>query len=133
MPTARTNAPEPKVKVESNKTPVQELFDLAIARADLRDGMLLLNERKLPLDFSANDVVATMTYDRLRKRYDGSVQVGKMDSKYADFRDVPAQADLQFSLWHNQVEIKSLKLTSEQSTLKRQRQDQRLPEAADRS
>ncbi len=112
-----TNAPEPKVKIESNESATQELFDLAIARADLRDGMLLLNERKLPLDFAANDLAAKMTYDSIAKRYDGSVQVGKMDFKYADFRDVPAAADLQFSLWTNNFQVKALKLTSEQSTL----------------
>lgn len=112
-----TNAPEPKVKLESNKSAVQELFDLAIARADLRDGMLLLNERKLPLDFAADDLAAKMTYDFIAKRYDGSVQVGKMDLKYADYRDVPATADLQFSLWANNFQVKALKLVSEQSTL----------------
>jgi len=116
-PDGKTNAPEPKIKVVSNKTPVQELFDLAIARANLRDGMLLLNQRKLPLDFSVNDVVASMTYDAGARRFDGSVQVGKMDIKYQDYRDVAAQADLQFSLWHNQAEIKSLKLTSESSSV----------------
>ena len=112
-----TNAPVPKVKIESNKSGVQELFDLAIARADLRDGMLLVNERKLPLDFAANDLAAKMTYDSIAKRYDGSVQVGKMDLKYADYRDVPATADLQFSLWTNAIQLQSLKLTSEKSTL----------------
>ncbi len=112
-----TNAPEPKVKIESNKSAVQELFDLAIARVDLHDGMLLLNQRKLPLDFAVSDLAAKMTYDSIGKRYDGSVQVGKMDLKYADFRDVPATADAEFSLWANAIQLRSFKLTSEKSTL----------------
>lgn len=112
-----TNAPEPKVKPNHPKTPVQRLFDLAIARLDVHEGMLLLNEHKLALDFSVNQVVAAMTYDRLAQRYDGSVRVGKLDAKYQDLRDVAAQSDLQFSLWHNQVEIKALKLVSEGSSL----------------
>ena len=105
------------MKPDHPKTPVQQLFDLAIARVDVHDGMLLLNQHKLALDFSVNQVVAAMTYDRLAQRYDGSVQVGKMDAKYQDFRDVAAQADLQFSLWHNQAEIKALKFASEASSL----------------
>ena len=96
---------------------MQQLFDLAIARVDVHDGMLLLNQHKIALDFSVNQVVAAMTYDRLARRYDGSVQVGKMDAKYQDLRDVAAQADLQLSLWHNQAEIKTLKLSSEGSSL----------------
>ena len=116
-PDGSTNAPEPKVKPDHPKTPVQQLFDLAIGRVDVHDGMLLLNQHKLALDFSVNQLVAAMAYDRLAQRYDSSVQVGKMDAKYQDYRDVAAQADLQFSLWHNQAEIKSLKLVSETSSL----------------
>jgi translocation and assembly module TamB len=116
-PNGSTNAPEPKVKQVSNKTPVQELFDLAIARTDLHDGVLLLNERKVPLDFSVNDLVAAMSYDARAQRFDGSVQVGKMDIQYQDYRDIPAQADLQFSLWHSEAAIKSLKLTSQSSSV----------------
>ncbi len=116
-PDGSTNAPEPKVKPEHPKTPVQQLFDLAIGRVDVHDGMLLLNQHKLALDFSVNQVIAAMTYDRLAHRYDGSVQVGKMDAKYQDLRDVAAQADLQFSLWRNQAEIKALKLASEATSL----------------
>ncbi len=116
-PDGSTNAPEPKVKPANPKSPVQQLFDLAITRVDVHDGMLLLNQHKLALDFSVNEVLAAMTYDRLAQRYDGSVRVGKMDAKYQDLRDVAAQADLQFSLWHNQAEIKAFKLTSEKSWL----------------
>ena len=114
-PDGTTNAPEPKIK--SSKSPVQQLFDLAVARADLRDGMLLLNQRRIPLDFSAHDITAAMTYNHLARRYDGSVQVGRMDVKYQDFRDVPAQAQAQFSLWHDMAEIRNLKLSSEGSSL----------------
>lgn len=116
-PDGSTNAPEPKVKPNNPKSPVQQLFDLAIARVDVHDGILLLNQHKIALDFSVNQVVAAMTYNRLAQRYDGSVQVGKLDAKYQDLRDVAAQADLQFSLWHNQAEIKSLKLASEATSL----------------
>jgi translocation and assembly module TamB len=116
-PDGSTNAPEPKVKPDHPQTPVQQLFDLAIGRVDVHDGMLLLNEHKIALDFSVNQVVAAMTYDRLARRYDGTVQVGKMDAKYQDFRDLAARGDLQFSLWHDQLEIKTLKVASEGSSL----------------
>ena len=82
------------MKLANPKSPVQQLFDLAIARVDVHDGMLLLNQHKLALDFSVNEVLAAMTYDRLAQRYDGSVRVGKMDGKYQDLREVAAQANL---------------------------------------
>ena len=114
-PDGTTNAPEPKLR--SHAAPVQQLFDLAIARLDLHNGLLLVNDRALPLDFAADDVTAAMTYDRGDRRYDGAVQTGKMDVKYQDFREVAAQGEVAFSLWSNRLQIKSLNLTSENSSL----------------
>jgi translocation and assembly module TamB len=114
-PNGTTNAPEPKLR--SNATPVQQLFDLAIARLDLHNGLLLVNDRSLPLDFAADDVTAAMTYDRGDHRYDAAVQAGKMDAKYQDLRDVAARGEVAFSLWSNRLQIKSLNLTSENSSL----------------
>ena len=114
-PDGTTNAPQPNLR--SNATPVQQLFDLAIARLDLRNGLLLVNDRALPLDFAADDVTAGMTYERGDHRYDGAVQTGKMDVKYQDFRDVAAHGEVAFSLWSNRLQIKSLNLTSENSFL----------------
>jgi translocation and assembly module TamB len=114
-PDGTTNAPEPKVR--SSTTPVQQLFDLAIARLDLGNGLLVVNDRALPLDFAADDVTAAMTYDHDERRYDGSVQAGKIDVKYQGLRDVAAQGEVAFSLWSNRLQIKSLKLTSEKSSL----------------
>ncbi len=109
-----TNAPEPKVKSANGKSAVQELFDLRIAHANLRDGMIVINERRVPLDFSVNDVVAEMSFDaRTRPHsYFGSIRIGKFDLQYWDFRDVPASADLQFTIWDNALQVQNLKLTS---------------------
>jgi translocation and assembly module TamB len=114
-----TNAPEPEVK-PSSVNPVQQLFDVAVNRVDLRNGMLLLNDQQIPLDFSADDLDAEMTYDRRERRYDATLRVGKIDVKYQDLRDVPAQADLKFSLWRDAAEIKALKLASQKSWLEAQ-------------
>ncbi len=110
-----TNLPEPKLK--STGDPVQELFNLAIGRAELRNGTLLLNQEKLPLDFKANDVSLEMTYGRLESRYDGTLRVGKIDAQYADLRDIPATADAEFSAWRNRAQVKSLKLTTQKSSV----------------
>ncbi len=114
-PDGTTNAAEPKLR--SSATPVQQLFDLAIARLDLHNGLLLVNDRTLSLDFAADDVTAAMTYDHGDRRYDGAVQAGKMDVKYQDSRDVAAQGEVVFSLWSNRLQVKSLNATSENSSL----------------
>ena len=118
-PDGSTNAPEPRVKQNTTK-PVQRLFDLAVGRADLRNGMLLLNDREIPLDFSADDVDGSMTYDLADHRYDGALRVGKIDAKYQDLRDIPARGEMEFSLWRNEAQVKSLKLASQKSSLEAQ-------------
>ncbi len=118
-PDGTTNAPAPKVK-QNNSKPVQRLFDLAIGRTELRNGMLLLNHRALPLDFSADDVDASMTYVQSDHRYDGTLRAGKIDAKFQDLREVPAQAEVEFTLWHDTAEITSLKVTSQKSSLEAQ-------------
>ena len=114
-PDGTTNAAEPKQR--GNATPVQQLFDVAIARLDVNHGLLLVNDQVLPLDFAADDVTAAMTYDHGDRRYDGAVQVGKMDVKFLDLRDVAAHGELGFSLWPNRLQVKSLNLASENSSL----------------
>ena len=118
-PDGTTNAPEPKAK-KGNANPVQQLFDLAVNRADLHNGLLQLNDREIPLDFTADDVQAEMTYDRRDRHYDGNLNIGKVDAKYQDLRDVPAQAEMEFSLWRDAAQIKSLKLISQKSSLEAQ-------------
>ena len=118
-PDGTTNAPEPRTKT-ATAPPVQRLFDLAISRADLRNGLLLLNDRRIPFDFSANDLDVAMTFHRSDHRYDGTLQVGKVDAKYQDFRDVAARAEIEFRLWPNTAQITSLKINSEKSSLEAQ-------------
>jgi translocation and assembly module TamB len=115
-PDGTTNVPGPKA-MQSNSAAVQQLVDLAVARVDLRNGMLLVNDLEIPLDFTADDIAATVTYSHIDRRYDGSIQVGKMDLKYQDFRNVAARGEMEFILWHDTAQIKSLKLTSEKSLL----------------
>ena len=114
-PDGATNLPEPQVK--SGGDPIQQLFDLAIGRAEVRDGAILLNEQRLPLDFKASDVAASMSYQRLQQRYDSTLHVGKMDAQYQDYRDVAAVGDVEFSLWRNRAQVRSLKLTSQRSSV----------------
>jgi translocation and assembly module TamB len=114
-PDGSTNIPEPKTKTAGD--PVQTLFDLAIARTDVRGGSLLLNEERLPLDFSANDVTSTLSFDTRERRYDGQLQVGKIAAQYAGYRELPMTASAEFSAWKNRAVLKSLNLQSQSSSL----------------
>ncbi len=109
----KTNLPEPEAKSASD--PVQQLFDLAIGHAELRDGQLQINDRQLPLDFSANDLTVATSFDRRDRRYDGTLSVGKINARYQDYRDLPLAAQSEFSVWPTRAQIKRLTLRSQNS------------------
>ncbi len=115
-PDGTTNQPVPKIKQQSNRTPVERLFDLAINRMELRNGALIYNQRRILLDFTADDLSAGMTYAIFDKRYDGSIHLGKLDTKLQNLRPVSSTAELQFSMWSTAMQLKSLKWSSGRSS-----------------
>jgi len=116
-PDGSTNQPEPKVQRASDKAPVERLFSLSISQLDVRDGELLWDNQRVPLDFVANDLSASMTYALFRRRYDGHIAVGKVDSRIADFRPFAWHAEADISLGRRQIEVTALKWSSGPSHL----------------
>jgi translocation and assembly module TamB len=116
-PNGTTNQPEPKIRRASEKSPVEQLFDLSIGRLDVQGGELLWDNQPIPLDFIANDVSAGMSYSFFRHRYEGTLTLGKVDTKFKDFRPFAWHAEAQFNLGRNYVEIGSLKWSSGRSHL----------------
>jgi translocation and assembly module TamB len=112
-----TNQPEPRVKAVSEQKPVQQLFALSISRLEVRRGEVIWGDRKIPLDFSLQDVSADMTYSLFRRRYEGNILLGKADSAFSGYRPFAWTAEAHFSLGRNQVQLRSLKATSGRSRL----------------
>ena len=111
----RSNFPEPRQKSASDA--VQQLFDLAITRAEVRDGLLVVNEQTIPFDFLANDIAADASFNRADRRYDGTLSIGKIAAKYQDYREIPVASQAEFSVWQTRAQIKQLRLKSQNSSL----------------
>ena len=116
-PDGSNNLPQPKISSGTQTNALQQLFNLAIGRAEIHNGILQIDEQQIPLEFAANDLQAVQTYSRLDRRYDTQVSIGKIDLRYQDMRPMPAQAILDFSLWENRAQIKRLQLRSQDSKL----------------
>jgi translocation and assembly module TamB len=112
-----TNQPQPKATSESQKSPLEKLFALSISSLEVHQGELLWGDRRIPLDFAAHDVSAAMTRSLLRRRYEGKVSLGKVDTIFDGYRPVTWWAELQFTLHPNNIVISSLKATSDRSSL----------------
>ena len=111
-PDGTTNQPQPAVKKASDSTPIEELFSLRISRLEVQRGELLWNDQRVPLEFSASDVAATMKYSFLRRHYEASVSLGKVDSRIQDYRPFAWRAKTDFFLSRDSVEIKTFTVNS---------------------
>ena len=117
-PDGTTNQPEPASKKKSDGTPVDQFFDLRIARLSVNRGELLWNDERIPLDFSAADVTAHLQHSFLRRHYEAQVTVGKIDTRIQDYRPFAWRADANVTLGRDSLEVKSLVVKSGPSQLK---------------
>ena len=115
-PDGSTNIPPPgRPRREQNA--VQQLVVLAVGRIQLSHGVLLLNDRVLPLNISASDVELLLSYVLPDKRYEGALKIGKFATQYKQWQPVTASAEATFSLSQRGALFKSLKVTSGQSVV----------------
>ena len=112
-----TNQPEPKVKADVAKKPMEQLFALSISRLEVRRGELIWGDQRMPLDFALRDVSADMSYSLFRGLYEGNILLGKADTAFGGYRPFAWTAEAHFSLGRNQVQLRSLKATSGRSRL----------------
>jgi translocation and assembly module TamB len=116
-PDGTTNQPQPKINHATDQNPVEKLLSFSIGRIDVRQGTFVWNERRIPLDFSASDISASLAYSFLRHRYDGDLRLGKAETTLANFRPVAWMLETHFGLSQDNLELHNLVFTSERSKL----------------
>ena len=104
-----TNQPVPKVEREHKGSAVDELFQLAMDRFEMHDGVLLWNDQRIPFDLAGEQLKSTITYDAPGNKYDGTIGIGRLETKYKNFRPLLSNAEVEFSLRHSAVELKALR------------------------
>ena len=112
-----TNQPQPTISQPTLQADVQQLFRLAVRRLDVRQGTLVFNDRSVPLDLTADDVVASMDYALTPQHYRGKVHLGKLDTRFKEMRPFASTAELEFTLWPTSAQVNWLKWTSGRSQL----------------
>jgi translocation and assembly module TamB len=116
-PDGSTNQPWPKSTGVDSRTQLDRLFSLSVNRLEVHQGELLWNDHKIPLDFNANDVSASMYYSLLHRRYDGTLLVGKIDTKFDNFRPLAWTTEAHFEFGEDSLRLNSLKAISRRSHL----------------
>ena len=116
-PDGTTNQPEPPISNGGGLSAAAQLFELAVERFDVRNGELLLNEKKLPFEFAADSVAAAMSYSAKDKTYDGSLAFSLNVTPTPHGTPRRGTFELLYLLHPTSADIKSLKLNVGRSTL----------------
>jgi translocation and assembly module TamB len=111
-PDGSTNIPGSTASSLTPEKTIEQLFALSIDHFELRNGQILWDEQKVPLDFSARDISLRMDYSFLHRRYDGRLQVGLVQTKLPECRPFTWMSAMEFSLSSNSAVIPSLKWNS---------------------
>jgi translocation and assembly module TamB len=111
-PDGATNFPQRKSSIVSEQTAVEQLFALSISRFELRHGQILWDDQTFPVDFAARDAALQMDYSFLRRRYDGHLQVGLVDTKLLNCRPFAWMTTAEFSLGSGSAAVPSVKWNS---------------------
>lgn len=113
-PDGSTNQPAPAQQSAAN---FEQLFAFFVSHLEVHQGELLLENERIPLDFSSNDVSAQLNYSFLHRRYSGSVSIGKAETKLDGYRPVAWAGQAAFNLDRSGIELQSLQATAEGSRL----------------
>ncbi len=110
-PDGSTNQPRPAVA--TNSGPVSDtLFNLAVDRTEISNGLLLLNQEAIPFDLAANDLAATVTYEKARDHYLADLRASDITTRRAKLPSVHSQLSLQADLGRNSAILSAFKLRS---------------------
>ncbi|MGO9124012.1 MAG: translocation/assembly module TamB domain-containing protein [Terriglobales bacterium] len=114
-PDGTTNQPQPQVRVGSGA--MAKLFSVSIGHLEVRHGSVLWNHQDFALDVAADDVSADLNYSLLHLRYDGSLLIGKINTRFDGYRPVAWMMETHFTQGLDSLDLQSLKATSGRSHL----------------
>ena len=93
-PNGTTNQPTPKTESKSSGKPVlDEVFDLAADHAQVDNGLLILNQQKIPFNASANDLSAVVNYVYANGHYNGSLSIADLTAQQGKAPGVHSKLD----------------------------------------
>jgi translocation and assembly module TamB len=116
-PDGSTNQPRPKHPVSSNKPVSDTVFDLAVNRTELHDGVAILNQQAIPFNVAANDLGATVTWSPQNDHYLGTIAAKDITAQHGRRPAVHSQLDLRLDAGRNAISLQSLRLQTGPSLL----------------
>jgi translocation and assembly module TamB len=109
-PDGTTNQPKPQHPSTGNTK--NEIFDLAIGRTVLDNGVALLNDRKIPFNLTANNLAAQVGYVPARDHYTGTLHAEDIVAQRGTDLPVHSTLDADLDVGRNTANLLSLTLRS---------------------
>ncbi|HZI57648.1 MAG TPA: hypothetical protein VFF39_12785, partial [Verrucomicrobiae bacterium] len=116
-PDGSTNQPSPIAAKNTNETPAQSLFDLAVKQITARKATLMLDQERIPFDLDGKDISAGMSYVPDQQAYDGHLDFTPLTIAYGNAVPLQTEVHLNFLLRAKETEIKSLRLSTKSSSV----------------
>lgn len=105
-----TNQPVPKKKSAST-TPVQDtLLDLKASKAEVTDGVVLLNDKPIPFELAARQLGVQLRYIASSDRYGVSIGLDDLTTKMQQMPEAKSRIKAELELGRKMVALKSLHL-----------------------
>ena len=109
-PDGSTNQPQPKHSSTGNSK--DEIFDLAVGRTVILNGVAILNQRAIPFNLTANNLAAQVNYVPMRDRYVGTLHAEDVVSQRGADIPVHSIVDASLDVGRNTAALVSLTLQS---------------------
>jgi len=107
-PDGHTNVPEPKLKSNAGRPPIETLLNLAIGRFSLQNGIFEVEARgKTPFDASGRNLDAKFLYELAGPRYRGDISIQPLDLRWSGHTPVPLGVTMALALERNRIGITS--------------------------
>jgi len=116
-PDGSTNQPIPRAKQNSSGQTIAKIFELQARRAEVHDGMALVNQRSVPFQLAANDLGVVITYAPASGHYLGEIACSDITVQQAKAAAVHSKLDLSVDLSSDAVELKTLHFSTEKTRL----------------
>ncbi len=107
-PDGHTNQPVPKAKDKSDDASARTIFDLQAGRIEVRDGIVLVNQRAMPFRLAANDVGVVITYAPATGHYLGELACADITAQKGNTTAIHSKLDLSLEAASDAVALKTL-------------------------
>jgi translocation and assembly module TamB len=116
-PDGRTNQPVARGRQSSTGETIRTIFDLQARRAEVHDGMALVNQRSVPFQMAANDLGVVITYAPESGHYLGEINCSDITLQQAKAAAVHSKLDLSIEAAPDSVDLRTLHFTTEKTRL----------------